>query len=322
MSGLTKKISRMGLGCWAIGGGPAWGGDKDEQQCIDAIQACPEYGITLIDTAPGYNFGQSERIVGKALKGMDREAVTVVTKFGLVWTRTGTPFNKVGDVQLYRNVSRESIMEEVDASLERLGVDYIDVYMSHWQAAAPFLTPISETMDALNELKAQGKIKGIGAANVTVEQIEEYLKYGELDVVQAKYSVLDRGVEDELLPLCREKGIILQAYSPLEQGMLSGKLPRDYVPKGAQCNKKWFQPENMPKAMDFMDELRGGLCQKYGCSVADLAMAWVLAQDENVMILSGTTSKDHLKANTNAMRLQLTPEDVATMRAMAEALEK
>lgn len=322
MKNLGKNISRIGLGCWSIGGGPAWGGDKDEQQCVDAIQACPEYGINLIDTAPGYNFGQSERIIGKALKGMNRDDITLITKFGLVWTREGAPFNKVGDVQLYRNVSKESIMEEIDASLERLGVDYIDIYMSHWQAIEPFKTPIAETMEALNELKAQGKIRGIGAANISVEEVEEYLKYGELDIIQAKYSVLDRGVEKELLPLCREKGIVLQAYSPLEQGMLSGRLDRNYVPKGAQCNKKWFQPENMPKAMDFMDELRAGLCKKYDCTVADLAMAWVLAQDENITILSGTASKKHLKENTNAVNLKLEKEDVDCMREMAESLER
>ncbi|MEZ3502044.1 MAG: aldo/keto reductase [Lachnospiraceae bacterium] len=319
---MKKEISRIGLGCWSIGGGPAWGGDKDEKQCIDAIRACPEYGIKLIDTAPGYNFGQSERMIGKALKGMNREEITLITKFGLVWTRTGAPFNKVGDVQLYRNVSRESIMEEIDASLERLDVDYIDIYMSHWQAAEPFPTPIAETMEALNELKVRGKIRGIGAANVSVSQAEEYMKYGELNMIQAKYSVLDRGAEDELLPLCREKGIVFQAYSPLEQGMLSGRLNRDYVPKGAQCSKKWFQSENMPKAMDFMDELREGLCKKYRCTVADLAMAWVLAQDEKITILTGTANKEHLKENTNAAALELEEGDAALMREMAEALER
>lgn len=315
-----KKFSRMGLGCWSIGGGPAWG-DKDQQKCVDAIQACPGFGIGIVDTAPGYNFGQSERIVGKALRGMRREDVTLITKFGLVWERTGTPFNKVGDVQLYRNVSRESILEEIDKSLERLGTDYVDIYMSHWQAAEPFMTPIQETVETLNELKAQGKIRGIGAANVTAAQIEEYLKYGELDIVQAKYSVLDRSVEDEILPICREKGITLQAYSPLEQGLLSGRMGRDYIPNGAQGNKKWFQPENMPKAMDFIDELKEGLCRKYECVVANLAMAWVLAQGENITVLTGTANREHLKENTKALSLQLEAEDVKLMREMAEGLE-
>lgn len=321
---IDKKMSRLGLGCWAIGGGPAWGGDKDEKTCIDTIQACPQMGVSIIDTAPGYNFGKSERIIGKALKGMSREEVLLITKFGLVWEREGSPFNKVGDIQLYRNVSKESVLEEVDKSLERLGVEYIDVYMSHWQAIPPLDTPIGETMEALNELKEKGKIRAIGAANITPEQIEEYLKYGDLDIVQAKYSVLDREVEKEVLPICREKGIILQAYSPLEQGLLSGSIGRDYIPKGAQCNKKWFQKDRMPKVMDFIDELKTSLALKYECSIGDLAMAWVLAQDENITLLSGTTSKEHLQANLKAVSIaeKLERTDLAQMREMAQICEK
>ena len=165
------QISKMGLGTWAIGGGPAWNGDLDERDCIDTIVKAVELGINLIDTAPGYNFGNSEVIVGKALKEVDREKVCLVTKCGIVWTREGALFNKVGDTQLYKNLSPESIREEIEESLRRLQTDYIDVYMTHWQAVEPFFTPISETMQVLNELKAEGKIKAIGAANVTKEHI-------------------------------------------------------------------------------------------------------------------------------------------------------
>lgn len=318
---LDKPISRIGLGTWAIGGGPAWGGDKLREECIKTIQKCPELGVNLIDTAPGYNFGQSERIVGQALGGMDREKVVVMTKFGIVWTRTGALFNKVGDVQLYKNLSRESILEEIQLSMERLGVDYIDIYMSHWQAVEPFATPIAETVELLNELKSQGRIKAIGAANVSADEVREYLKYGSLDVVQAKYSILDRAVEDELLPLCREAGVVLQAYSPLEMGLLSGALPRDYQPVGAQSNKKWFQPKHMPRVMDFLDELKP-LCDKYHCAVADLAMAWILAQGENVILLSGAATEAEIRKNTRAGQLELSPEDVNMMREMAESLDE
>lgn len=318
---LDKKISRMGLGTWAIGGGSAWGGDRAREECIKTIQKCPELGVNLIDTAPGYNFGQSEKIVGEALKGMEREKVVVMTKFGIVWTREGALFNKVGDVQLYKNLSRESILEEIEMSLERLGTDYIDIYMSHWQAVEPYFTPISDTMDVLNELKVRGKIKAIGAANVTALQVQEYLKYGSLDIVQAKYSVLDREVEDELLPLCKEKGIVLQAYSPLEMGLLSGAMPRDYKPVGAQCNKKWFQPDNMSKVMDFLDELRP-LCEKYNCAVADLSMAWILAQNDKVVLLSGATTGEQIRKNTRSDELELEASDVAIIRDMAEALDQ
>ena len=316
---LDKPVSRMGLGTWAIGGGSAWGGDKDLQESIATIRKAPELGVNLIDTAPGYNFGNSERILGEALKGMDREKIVIITKFGVVWDREGSLFNKVNGRQLYWNLSRESILDEIDKSLERLGVDYVDVYMSHWQSVEPYYTPISETMEVLNELKAQGKIKAIGAANVSPSQVEEYIKYGSLDIVQAKYSVLDRAVEDELLPVCKAHGISLQAYSPLEMGLLSGTFPRDYKPVGAQIPKKWFQPENLPKVFDFIDRLRP-LAEKYKCTVADISMAWILAQDEKVILLSGSTTADQISQNVRSTEIDLTPEDVKLIRDMAEEL--
>lgn len=323
---LKKPVSRISLGTWAIGGGPAWGQDpasqaEEERKSIETICACPGAGVNMIDTAPGYNFGNSERIVGKALKQMDREAMCIITKFGIVWDRKGALFNKVGDIQLYKNLSRDSILHEIDQSLERLGTDYIDVYMSHWQAVEPYYTPISETMELLNELKAQGKIRAIGAANVSPEQVEEYIKYGDLDIVQAKYSLLDREVEKNLLPLCKEHNIVLQAYSPLEMGLLSGALPRDYKPVGAQIPKKWFQPENLPRVFDFLDELKP-LCAKYDCTIADLALAWILAQDERVVLLSGSTTPDQIRSNVRSAEIDLSVEDVAMMRDMAEALDK
>ena len=318
-TGIT--ISRMGLGTWAIGGGPAWGGDKDLATCIDTIRSCPDLGINLIDTAPGYNFGNSERIVGQALSGMDRKSICLITKCGIVWNRKGSLFNKVGDTQLYKNLSPESIREEIDQSLERLQTDYVDVYMTHWQAVEPYFTPISETAAVLAELKAQGKIRAIGAANVPVDHIREYLRWGSLDLVQAKYSILDRAVEEELLPVCRENGITLQAYSPLEQGLLSGTFPRDYVPQGAQCNKKWFQPENMPRAMDMMDSWKP-LFEKYHCTIANLALAWILSQGEFINSLSGATTREQLAENVRSAEIALSPEDAAWMRRQAEALDK
>lgn len=312
-------ISRMGLGTWSIGGGPAWGGDKDLQVCIDTIRECPKIGINLIDTAPGYNFGNSEVIIGKALKEMSREDIVLITKCGIVWDREGSLFNKVGDTQLYKNLSKESIKDEFKKSLERLGTDYIDVYMTHWQSVEPYFTPISETMEALNELKSEGKIKAIGVANATPGHIKEYLKYGDMDIVQAKYSILDKAIEEDIIPICKENGITLQAYSPLEQGLLSGCLPRDYKPVGAQCNKKWFQPKNMQNAMEMMDEW-APLCQKYDCTIANLALAWILAQGDFINLLSGANTVDQIKQNIKSTEIILEKEDIKIMREMADRI--
>ncbi len=259
-------------------------------------------------------------MVGRALEKLDRSSVVVETKFGLVWDRVGTPFNKVGDRQLYKNLSPESIREEIEASLERLGTDYVDIYMSHWQSLEPYYTPISETMEVLNELKAEGKIRAIGAANVSPEQVMEYLKYGDLDIVQGKYSILDRAVEEALIPLCVEHNVVFQAYSPLDQGLLTGTIGKDYVPEGARANKKWFQKGNLERVVDMLDSWKP-LCEKYHCSIPTLALAWILAQGDFITILSGSTTPDQVRENIGAVQIELSQEDAKWMREQAEALD-
>lgn len=313
------NISMMGLGTWAIGGGPAWNGDLDTQVCIDTICEAVKVGVNLIDTAPGYNFGNSEVIVGKALKQLDRKDVIIETKCGIVWGREGSLFNKVGDIQLYKNLSTESILEEVEQSLERLGTDYIDIYMTHWQSVPPFLTPIAETMEVLNSLKSKGVIRAIGAANVDVGHIKEYLKYGELDIIQAKYNILDRGVENDLIPVCLENDIVLQAYSPLEQGLLTGTIARDYIPTGARANKKWFQKEHLGDVITMMDKWQP-LCEKYGCSIPTLALAWIMGQNDKITLLTGATSVEQVHENIKAANLNIDAEDLTYMRDLAEQL--
>lgn len=314
------RVSTMGLGTWAIGGGPAWDVDMSVQECVDTICQAKKYGMDLIDTAPGYNFGNSEKIVGEALKHMKRNEVKIITKCGIVWNRTGSLFNKVGDRQLYKNLSPESIREEIVESMDRLGTDYIDIYMTHWQSVEPFFTPISETMAVLNELKAEGKIRAIGAANISVAEIDEYLKHGNLDIVQAKYSILDRAIEADLIPVCQKHNITLQAYSPLEQGLLSGDIPRDYVPQGARANKKWFQPANLPRVIDMLEKWKP-LCAKYKCNIPNLALAWIINQSDSITLLSGATSVDQVKENVQACDIALDADDLAQMRAWAESLD-
>lgn len=318
-------VSRMGLGTWSIGGGSAWGGDHDLQTVVDTICEAPKLGVNLIDTAPGYNFGNSEKILGMALQKMNREDVKIITKCGVTWDQEmkGDLFNKVNGIQLYKNLNSDSIKREIEESLKRMGTDYVDVYMTHWQSieGSEYYVPIQKTMEVLNDLKAQGKIKAIGAANVDIKQIQEYLKHGELDIVQAKYSILDRGIEDEIIPCCRENGVTIQAYSPLEMGLLSGTMPRDYKPVGAQIPKKWFQPGNMQKAMDVMDQWKP-LCEKYNCTIANLALAWILAQGEFINLLSGSTTVDQIKENVKSTELELDPADVAMMRDMVEEIDK
>jgi methylglyoxal reductase len=318
-------ISRIGLGTWSIGGGSAWGGDHDLQEVVDTIRQAPKAGVNLIDTAPGYNFGNSEKILGKALEGMKREDAVIITKCGVTWDQEikGDLFNVVNGIQLYKNLNTASVKKEIEESLERLGTDYVDVYMTHWQAieGTEYFVSIQRTMDLLNELKVQGKIKAIGAANVDIHHIEEYLKWGQLDIVQAKYSILDRDIEKEIIPCCRENGVTIQAYSPLEMGLLSGTMQRDYKPVGAQIPKKWFQPKNMQKALDIVDQWKP-LCEKYNCAIANLALGWILAQGDFINLLSGATTVAQIEENVKSAEIELDPADVQYMRELAEDLEK
>ena len=183
----------------------------------------------------------------------------------------------------------------MEASLQRLGIDTIDIYMTHWQSVEPCFTPIAETVDTLNALKKEGKIRSIGAANVDAGHIREYLKHGELD-------------------------IIVQVYSPLEQGLLTGTIGRDYVPGGARANKVWFQRENMLRVMDMLEEWRP-LCAKYHCTIPALALAWILKQSDLITLLSGATSPEQVRENTDALTIALTDEDSLLMREMAVALD-
>jgi methylglyoxal reductase len=314
------NVSRIGLGTWAIGGGPAWG-DNDHNSSIATIRHCLDIGVNFLDTAPAYNFGHSEEVVGEALKGI-RDKFVLITKCGITWTNEGSFFIKVGETPLYKNLSKTSIKKDFEQSLKRLHTDYVDIYMTHWQSVEPFFTPISETMEALLELKKEGKIKAIGAANVTPEHVKEYLKYGQLDIVQEKYSILDRKVENEMLPLCKENGITLQAYSPLEQGLLTGTITKDYVPPAgsARKGKKWFEPENMVRVVDMLEKW-DGLCKKYNCTKANLAIAWILAQGSFVNLLSGAVSVDEIQQNVQAIDINFSQEDIKQMREMAEKLD-
>lgn len=314
------KASVVSLGTWAIGGG-SWWGENDDSESIRTIHEAIDQGINLVDTAPVYGFGHSEEVVGKAIKDR-RSKVLISTKCGLRWTdQEGSYYFSRDGKDVYKNVSKRAIREDVEMSLKRLGTDYIDVYFTHWQSVEPFLVPVSETMEALNELKKEGKIRAIGASNVTAEHIKEYTQYGQLDIIQEKYSIIDRRIENELLPLAKQHQITLQAYSPLEQGLLTGKMTKDYVPEAgsARYGKKWYQPENLSRVVDMIDGWQE-LCKKYNCTPTHLVIAWLLAQGDNVNVLCGARKTEQLEDNIKGADIVLDEADVARMRVAAEAL--
>ena len=313
------QISKLGFGAWAIGGG-TWWGDVDDELSKSTIHEALELGFNLIDTAPVYGFGHSESIVGQAVQGR-RDKVIISTKCGLNWdpARQGSPQLSRDGYNISRNLSAASIQKDLEDSLTRLGTDYVDIYITHWQATPDFPTPISETMGKLMEMKQAGKIRAIGASNVDADMIREYLKYGQLDIIQQRYSMLDRK-DEPLLKLCEENDISFMAYSPLEQGLFTGKFTRDYkIPEGSVREMRvWFKPQNFQIAWDMMDKW-GPICKEYGCTMSQLAIAWTAAQSPNLQVLTGARKPEQIKDNAGGADINLSHGTVALMREMAEA---
>jgi methylglyoxal reductase len=303
-SGLEASV--VGLGAWAIGGW-MWGG-TEESKAIEAIEASLDAGINLIDTAPAYGLGRSEVIVAKALAGR-RDKVLVATKCGIVWnTEKGTPFLTQSGKALHRYLGPESIRYEVEQSLKRLNTDYIDLYQTHWQDET---TPIEQTMQTLLDLKKEGKIRAIGVSNASVAQIEEYRRVGQLDTGQEKYSMLDLGLEAEYLPYARQNNIAVLAYSPLANGLLTGKIgpERQFPPDDLRHNNPRFSPESRRAVKALLDDF-GPIAEKHNLTLSQLVIAWTVARPGLTHALVGARDAQQASENAAAGSAILSPEDM------------
>lgn len=303
------KASAVGLGTWAIGGW-MWGG-TDEAQSIAAIEASLDAGVTLIDTAPAYGLGRAEEIVGKAIAGR-RDKAVIATKCGLVWhTQKGSHFFDQDGRPVHRYLGRDAIVHEVEESLRRLGTDYIDLYITHWQDAT---TPIAETVAALEELKTAGKIRAIGASNVNRSELEQYIETGSLDAIQERFSMIDRKIEADLLPLTVRNGVATLSYSSLALGLLSGTIGPDRVFSGDDQRKDnpRFSVANRQKAKAFSDAIRP-VAERHGASIAQVVIAWTLAQEGVTFALCGARNPAQALDNARAGTLRLATDDLAAI---------
>lgn len=329
------QASTVAFGAWAIGGW-MWGG-ADEQQAIDAIHAFLDAGGNLIDTAPVYGFGKSEELVGKAIAGR-RDQVVLATKCGMRWDLSDTQkaraaekfsttekmFDQPGetseesfDVFIYNGA--DGIREEIERSLQRLGTDYIDLYLTHWQEDS---TPIAERMQTLEALKQEGKIRAIGVCNASCEQLDEYRRHGQLDADQEKYSMLDRELEASNLAKCQEQSIAFLAYSPLAQGLLTGKITAETTfDEGDQRNvRPRFNEENIRKVQAMLDPMRS-IADGRGVSLAQLTMAWTLAQPGCSHVLCGARNAKQAVDNAGAGALELTDDELGEITAAVEGYD-
>ncbi|GLT09622.1 aldo/keto reductase [Sulfitobacter porphyrae] len=311
---LTREIgasgisaSAVGLGTWAIGGW-MWGG-TDVDRSIAAIHASIDEGISLIDTAPAYGQGVAEEIVGKALKGR-RDKVVLATKCGLVWhSQQGNHFFDYEGKPVHRYLGKDAIIYEVEQSLKRLQVDCIDHYITHWQDPT---TPIEETMEALEALKTQGKIRSIGASNTSVADVEAYIAAGQLDAIQEEYSMVRRDIENTLLPVCQKAGVAALSYSSLALGLLSGKMTPERVFSGDDQRKDnpRFSMANRKKVAALMETIRP-IGAAHGATPAQIVIAWTLQQPGITFSLCGARDAQQASENAKAGRIRLSAEEVS-----------
>ncbi|MGK5628645.1 aldo/keto reductase [Streptomyces sp. URMC 123] len=298
------RISALGLGC--MGMSIAYG-PTDEEEALRTLDRAAELGVNLLDTADAYGRGANEELLGRWLRGRDRDEAVVTTKFGL---RHDSATGRVGGV----DTSPDYVPVACDASLRRLGVDHIDLYYVHRRDPG---VPIEETVGAMAELVAAGKVRCLGLSEVSPATLRAAHAVHPISAVQLEYSLFTRDVvEGEMLATCRELGITVVAYSPLGRGMLAGEVTsRDDLTEDDN-RLRWprFAEENIERNVALVAALRS-IAARLGCTPAQAALAWLLGQGEDIVPIPGTKRRRYLEENVAAVALELTEEDRAALRA-------
>lgn len=297
------QISALGLGTNAVGGHNLYNG-LNEEEGKNMVHTALDHGVTFLDTADVYGTGRSEELVGEVLKSYKRDQYVVATKGGSDW-RTNT-----------KNNDPAYLRQALHDSLERLQLDYVDLYYIHWPDGE---TPLNEAVEELATLRDEGKIRAIGVSNVSLEQLKEANVNGDVNAVQLAYHMLNREIEKEILPYCVENGISIVAYGPLAFGLLGGKYTKDLeLPEGDfRRGLPLFQKGEFEKNLSIVEELKK-VAKRKGTDLSNLALAWLLTQPGVDAVIPGGKKPEQVKSNLSATDVRLSEEDLAEIATILE----
>jgi aryl-alcohol dehydrogenase-like predicted oxidoreductase len=301
------EITRIGFGSWAIGGG-GWGGawgPQDDEEAVGAIRRAVELGLNWIDTAAVYGLGHSEELVARALKGLS-ERPYVFTKCSRVWDESGNVFD---------SLKKDSVKRECEDSLRRLQTDVIDLYQIHWPRPEE---DIEEGWSALAELKEEGKVRHIGVSNFDVSQMERAQSIAPVETLQPPYNLINRGVEEEILPYCEEQNIGVIVYSPMRSGLLTGKMTRERLQNlpsdDWRRNSPDFQEPRLSRNLELV-ELLEEIGKEHEHSPAEVAIAWTLRHPAVTATIVGGRRPDQVDGIIGAAELRLIKDELGRIEA-------
>ena len=317
------EVSVVTFGAWAAGGW-MWGGNE-KSDAIKAIQSGYDLGVTSIDTAPVYGQGASEQIVGEAIKDIPRDKIQILTKYGLQWQNTNGEFffeskdNDGNHLNIYRFASKDSIIKECEASLKYLGTDYIDLYQIHWPDPT---TPIQESMEAVDQLIQQGKVRFGGVCNYSADQMIEAEKYVNVVSNQVKYNMVTRDIEKELAPYTIKKNKSILAYSPIERGLLTGKMKPGYKFTDGDHRKtlELFKDKNIKLVNSFLEKIKQ-IADEKGVSLGQLVIRWTIEQPGITIALVGARNAEQAIQNAKAADIKLNAEEIDFINIELNKLE-